>query len=311
MQSFSANPHDPRDHLLVLELWGLGDVALALPFIRAASAHARVTLVARPHAAPLVRWVAPEVDFVPLTAPWTAHRGKYRLHRWPWRELTALLRGLRRRRFTAAVSVRPDPRDHLLLALTGATMRVGFPRAGSSLFLTNALPPPADPHRSAAWAALAQRFNWTLPPGGQRLNDSQGAIVIHTGAAQPERRWPVARFTEIATRLRAAGRTVTVLDENSGGLDDLLAVLARAERFIGNDSGPGHVAALLGVPTFTVMGSSTGALFHPVHPQAAWIDGAPCPHKPCRDFCRFDRPHCIQDLAFDDVWRQLEPWLAR
>ena len=37
--------------LLVLELWGVGDVALALPFLRIASQRADVTLLAKRHAA--------------------------------------------------------------------------------------------------------------------------------------------------------------------------------------------------------------------------------------------------------------------
>ena len=51
-------------------------------------------------------------------------------------------------------------------------------------------------------------------------------------------------------------------------LDALLTKLASADRFIGNDSGPGHLAALLGVPTFTIFGPQLPELFAPQHPQA-------------------------------------------
>src|SRR5688572_5680786 len=70
--------------MLVLELWGLGDLALAMPFLRAASSRARVSLLAKPHAAPLLARFAPAVELIPFVAPWTAFTGKYRLHRWPW-----------------------------------------------------------------------------------------------------------------------------------------------------------------------------------------------------------------------------------
>ena len=90
----------------------------------------------------------------------------------------------------------------------------------------------------------------------------------------------------------------------------MIATLATADRFIGNDSGPGHVAALLGVPTFTVFGAQLAANFLPVHPQAGWIEGAACPHKPCHDYCRFSEPLCITRLGVDDVWARLAPWLA-
>jgi len=294
----------------VLELWGLGDLALALPFLRAASTRARVTLVARPHAAPLLARFAPDVALLPFTAPWTAFTGKYRLQRWPWRVLGQLRRELRAARFDIAVSARPDPRDHALLALAGAHHRLGFPRAGSGALLSTPIAPPARPHRAEHWRALATELGWTLaPPVAASPARIPGRIVIHSGAGHAVRRWPAERFALIADRLRADGREVLVIDDTLRDLDVLLATLATAERFIGNDSGPGHLAALLGVPTFTIFGPQLPELFAPQHPDAAWIEGAPCPHKPCFDACRFAAPHCIRDLTPDAVWRALQAWL--
>ena len=310
MQSFSAPPTDARPRLLVVELWGLGDLALAVPFLRAASAHMRVTLLAKPHAAALVRRFCPEVELIPFVAPWTAHRHKYQLARWPWLELSGLISGLRQRRFAVAVSARPDPRDHTLMALAGANVRAGFPRAGSTPLLTDVLSRPESRHRQGHWSALAAYFGLGALPVPAASSRPPRHIVIHTGAAQPTRAWPHAHFGEIATRLRATGYDVTLLDAATGNLDELLATLASADRFIGNDSGPGHLAALLGVSTFTIFGAEFAKNFHPVHPQAAWMDGAPCPYKPCRDYCRFDRPHCIQDVSVDQVWGNITRWLG-
>jgi ADP-heptose:LPS heptosyltransferase len=117
MPSFSTTAPDRRPRLLVVELWGLGDLALATPFLQEAGRHRPVALLAKPHAAPLLRRFCPEVELIAFTAPWTVFRGKYRLHRWPWRELLAVRRALRARRFASAVSVRRDPRDHVLMRL--------------------------------------------------------------------------------------------------------------------------------------------------------------------------------------------------
>jgi ADP-heptose:LPS heptosyltransferase len=301
----------PPPRLLALELWGLGDLALALPFLQAATAHAQVTLLAKPHAAPLLAHFAPTVELVPLTAPWTAFSGKYRLLHWPWRELRRTVAELRRRRFDLGVSARPDPRDHLLLALAGARRRFGFPRAGSRPLLHAALPRPTPPHRAAHWAALARELGWPLAATAPRRPDPAGRhLVIHAGAGHPVRLWPRERYDALAARLRAAGWRVTFLPDTGGNLPQLLATLASADRFLGNDSGPGHLAALLGVPTFTIFGPQLPELFAPQHPAAAWIEGAPCPHKPCFDACRFAAPHCIQSLGMDAVWPRVESWLT-
>ncbi|MBI2516062.1 MAG: glycosyltransferase family 9 protein [Opitutae bacterium] len=308
MQSNSTPAACRRPRLLVVELWGVGDLALAVPFLREASRHAQVTLLAKPHAAPLVRRFCPEVELLPLTAPWTAFRGKYRLPAWPWSELGAVVQGLRSRRFAAAVSARRDPRDHLLMALSGAALRAGFPRLGSRGLLTDSPPRPARPHRAEHWRALAAHFGWELPEPAPAPRTGRH-VIIHTGAGQPVREWPRERFAEIAARLRADGWRVTLLDDSLRDLDQLLDLLATADRFIGNDSGPGHLAPLLGVPTFTIFGPQLPELFAPTHPQSAWIDGAPCPHKPCFDSCHFATPHCIQRLDVDAVWLRTTAWL--
>lgn len=309
MPSTAPPAPDRRPRLLVVELWGLGDLALAVPFLRVAARHARVTLLAPPRAAPLLRRCCPDVELLPCTAPWTAFTRKYGLLRWPWRALGATVAALRARRFAAAVSARRDPRDHALLALAGAAVRAGFPRLGSRLALTDALRSPERPHRAAHWRALATHFGWAWPRPETPAPRHGRHLVLHAGAGHPVRAWPRERFEELAARLRAAGWRVTVLDEGTTDLDALLDTLATADRFVGNDSGPGHLAALLGVPTFTIFGPQLPALFAPQHPQAAWIEGAPCAFKPCFDACRYATPHCLGDLPTDAVWAALAAWL--
>jgi ADP-heptose:LPS heptosyltransferase len=323
MQSFS------RPTLLVLELWGLGDLALAVPFLQEASRHARVTLVVKPQWTPLVEAFCPGVELISFVAPWTAFAGKYRLRSWPWRDLRILLRTLRARHFDLAVSARPDPRDHGLMAIGGAARRLGFPRAGSGALLSTRLPDGRTMHRAEAWRRLAAATGWDLAaPSDRRLRPaaSDAPIALHSGAGQPTRLWPLDRFATIAGRLRAMGRNVRVLCDaaqipawrqlgESAAVAPtdprtLLDALADAAQFLGNDSGPGHLAALCGVPTFTIFGPQLRALFAPIHPQAAWIDGRPCRYKPCFDKCRFATPNCIHEIGSEQVWSALSDWPA-
>lgn len=295
--------------MLAVELWGLGDIALAVPFLREAAKHGRVTLLAKPHAAPLLRRFAPETELIELNAPWTAFRGKYRLHRWPWRELRGAARALRTQTFTHAVSARRDPREHAFLRWAGIKTLCGFPRAGSGLFLHEALPLPSEPHRAAHWRALATSLGWTLPPA-PTTQPTGRHLVMHIGAAQPTRRWPRERYESLAQRLRDTGWRVTLLDDSLTDLNVLLDTLATADRFVGGDSGPGHLAALLGMPTFTLFGPQLPELFAPQHAHAAWIEGAPCDYKPCFDNCRYAQPNCLLHHTPDNVWPRLAAWLS-
>jgi len=127
-----------KPRLLIIQLWGLGDLVIATPFIRAAVEKFDVTLLAKPYALELQPRLWPGIQVVPFDAPWTAFTGKYQLWRWPWREILHL----RRRfggQFEYGASARWDPRDHWLLTFLGVKNRLGFPRMRSNIFLTQPL----------------------------------------------------------------------------------------------------------------------------------------------------------------------------
>src|SRR2546423_15568072 len=108
-----------RPKLLVLELWGLGDLSLAAPFLQAAVEKFEVTLLAKPVASELQSSLWPGVKVIPFIFPWTAFRNKYQLWKWPWRQLWNLRKELRAQHYDFGISARWDPRDHLLLMLVG------------------------------------------------------------------------------------------------------------------------------------------------------------------------------------------------
>jgi ADP-heptose:LPS heptosyltransferase len=317
-----------KQRLLVLDLWGVGDLGVASPFLRLASEKYEVTLVAKPLAEELRPRFWPDVHVVPFTAPWTFFERKYRLHEWPWKSILQLLQTLRRKKFDAVVSARWDPRDHLLMALTGAKRRYGFARLGSQVFLTDPLNAGEQPtHRYAHWQQVAKALEFDLPTNCVVTKESNGQpIVIHTGASQPVKVWPLERYARLVHRLRGQGYSVRVLcDANQlefwqeqgeavvapRSLTELCGLLDLASVFIGNDSGPGHLAAVSGTPTFTIFGNQGPAMFAPIHPASEWIEGASCRYKPCYDHCRFPVPNCLVDLDEEKVCRHIELFAAK
>lgn len=124
---------------------------------------------------------------------------------------------------------------------------------------------------------------------GRSLLGTSGAdhpvLVIHPGATDPRRRWPADHFAELARQACAAGWQVTVVGDGDdrdaaarivaavpgstvsvvrdGGdgagrafsvageltLPELLGVLGGATVMVGNDSGPRHLAAAVGIAT--------------------------------------------------------------
>jgi heptosyltransferase-2 len=324
-----AVPAAVKPKLLVIELWGLGDLAIATPFLRAAAERFEVTLLANPHALEMQPHFWPGVRVIPFVAPWTAFHGKYQLWRWPWRKMFGLRQEVRAEHFEFGLSARWDARDHLLLDFLGVTSRIGFPRFGSGAFLTDLLNAPGiTAHRYEFWRAAGKFLGIDLPA---RKNiplpkqSSRNVVVIHSGAGQPVRVWPLENYRALVRHLRETGCQVKVLCDaaqlsqwqqfgeanvvSPSTITELLDAFDQAGAFIGNDSGPGHLAAICGVPTFTIFGPQLPECFLPIHPQAEWIEGLPCPYKPCKDYCHFATPHCLWDITEESIWPRVKTFV--
>jgi ADP-heptose:LPS heptosyltransferase len=320
-----------KPKLLVVELWGMGDLIIATPFLQAASQKYQVTLLAKPYAQDLQLRFWPEVKVLPFVAPWTAFEKKYHLFSWPWRQIFKLRRQLAEEKFDFGLSARWDPRDHFLLTIARARTRLGFPRLRSQMFLSRALlRPEPKAHRYENWRVMAQALDFQLPEREKLImpsNRDSREILVHTGAGQPVRVWPLERYRSIVARLRGrkiqvqvacdpdqqdwwlqAGETSIAMPRSVG---ELFSLIQSAGAFIGNDSGPGHLAAFSGVPTLTIFGPQLPDWFAPLRPASEFIPGKACPYKPCSDYCQFPTAVCMVNSSEEEVWKRVEAFIDR
>jgi ADP-heptose:LPS heptosyltransferase len=327
-----------KPKLLIVELWGLGDLVIGTPFLRAATERFDVTLLAQPYALDLQHRLWPGVRVVTFVAPWTAFKNKYHLWHWPWREIFRLRKQLTDEHFEFGLSARRitssplsgDVRDHLLLRLAGVKNRIGFSFLRSRFCLTQSVAHPApEAHRYESWRAMARALNLELPPRESIVipaASGRRSVLIHSGAKQPVRVWPLENYKRLAGRLRQKNVPVQIAcdpdqrewwlraGENTvampGTVAELIALTDRAGVFIGNDSGPGHLAAFCGVPTFTIFGPQLPEWFAPLHPASEWMEGLVCPYMPCSDYCRYPTPRCLWGIREEEVWTRVEKFLA-
>lgn len=99
--------------LVVFELHHLGDAVMALPFLRAAGKTHQVSVVCRPPVAQFLQAATTGVEILPAADSWPA--------------LAAQARALRLGKTDTAACVWADARAQILMALTGAGVRAGFP----------------------------------------------------------------------------------------------------------------------------------------------------------------------------------------
>jgi ADP-heptose:LPS heptosyltransferase len=101
--------------------------------------------------------------------------------------------------------------------------------------------------------------------------------IIHPVAATPEKTWRAKGFLAVAERLRELGMEPVFIGaaENDlapfrafrtvagAPLAEVKTLLAGASFFVGNDSGPAHMAAAFGLPVVVIFGSSNPAIWGP------------------------------------------------
>jgi len=185
-----------------------------------------------------------------------------------------------------------------LVRASRARARVGFDpsylRERDRAALTTAVPYPAGkPHQSEVSMALARALGAAHAPApphyvaDPRLFAAMpaGAVYLHPGAGKIKNRWPAARFASVARELIARGADVRWIEgpQDSGCVEEagralgrslpvvsgepipmLAARFARASLYVGNDTGPLHLAGATGCPTVGVYGWSDPAEWAPV-----------------------------------------------
>ncbi len=161
-------------------------------------------------------------------------------------------------------------------------------------------------------------------------------LVIGLGASRPAKMWPVERFHQLAQRwisekkgsvIVIAGPDESELassfanDENTlvrlgGDLMVNAGLIARAEWFIGNDSGPKHLAVALGVKTLTLFGPENPFEWHPYDRKAhpvIFIEGLSCRKALAEGLpewcgihqCVEQKHRCMREISVDQVRNKL------
>jgi ADP-heptose:LPS heptosyltransferase len=158
--------------------------------------------------------------------------------------------------------------------------------------------------------------------------------VLQPGARLPEMRWPVAKFAETARWLREKYGIVSVV--NLGARDDeiatevrnemgncavvldsqldireLIALVAASRIFVGNDSGPAHLAAALQRPSVVIFSVTDPVQWRPWQTEHRIVQsGATFDHPRGDKAIIASNPRAISSITVDEVRQSCEELLA-
>lgn len=162
-------------------------------------------------------------------------------------------------------------------------------------------------------------------------------VSVNAGPLDYKRRWPLASYGELIRRIAThypdhrivligAADEAPYVDEvaalippnprvtNLCGLlevEQLVLLLQRSQLFIGNDGGPLHLAAAVGVPTVSFFGPETPSLYGPRGTaDTVLYKNVPC--SPClnayysKDNSSCRNNVCMKSISVDEAWAAVQ-----
>ena len=270
--------------IMIVRLSALGDVCHAMAVVQAIMQrhpNAQVTWLTSPLEAKLVR-LLPGVEVIEYDK------------RSGFKGMFAIKRALRERYFDILLHLQWSLRASVLTRMVKAGRRVGFARAQSrekQYWFVNELAPLAQgEHVLDSFMAQASVLDVSepslpcelnLPPLPKEL--SVPYVVINPSASKAERNWTVAGYQAVLECLSEKGITAVltggpseqeqqfaqqILEGKSADvinlvgktpLDKMLRVLKQAELVVSPDTGPAHMATLVGTPVLGLYAHSNPA----------------------------------------------------
>jgi len=273
--------------IVILKFNHLGDNVVFVPVVQAIRQLRpdwEITLLTTPNEAALYhgKWGPQEIIVSPKEKFDRSFRRPWDLARWIWT--------VRKCKPDAClISFDQGTVAHLVAKLSGARIRVGGNlsdiKVGGSL--THEVTLPAD-GRPATWhwemartlvGALGMKDEWPAHPpapelshllgGGVRVPRARKQVVIHSGASRPINQWPIERFEAVAVSLAKDFEVLWIMHGGTTGpapegttsvtvttLGELADLQHGADLFLGNNSGPMHLANALGCRGVAVTGPS-------------------------------------------------------
>jgi ADP-heptose:LPS heptosyltransferase len=176
-------------------------------------------------------------------------------------------------------------------------------------------------------AALKQKLE------GLGVDFSRKIIAIHAGATKAYKKWPNEHFAAMTSALMEQNQQVVFIGAghdhietasvlamiapstrgsfpidlcNQMSLAELAAFFTHIVAFVGNDSGPSHLAAAMGVPGFVIFGPTDVSIWGPLSSSTEVVKGSePCALECSRKLCLHNH-RCLRSIQPQLIAQKLQ-----
>ncbi|MBN1754940.1 glycosyltransferase family 9 protein [bacterium] len=322
---------NPLERILVIRLSSIGDIVITTPVLRNLREllpHSKITYLTRKEYAPML-----------LHNPYIDGIIALELSQMKWEKYIGFAMSLRSERFSMVIDLHNNIRSRILSAILNVPLSYHVPKpywkrwrlihhAGS--FTPKSLDI-LDQYLSTLKEAGFQVKTFfpeifvTESEKAACLNQLEPFIGkqfvgIHPYAKWKNKEWGIEKYLDVAQLLSSEGYNVLFWDSPharapelkylcTDDLRELIGYLSICNLFVGNDSGPAHIAAALGVPTLTIFG--------PTHPVLGFTprgrtnvkvlhSGIPC--SPCskhgENHCKYQTLRCMDAVKPEQVFKE-------
>jgi len=334
-------PFNPQ-RILVVRIDSLGDAVLTLPALEALKTrfpNAQIDFLVSPAVHELYAFLFPNSKIILFERNWLSGMGSFG---GIWGESFSIVKQLKASHYDLGIDFRGDLRTILLMSLADIPHRWGREGTGGGFLLTHKLPNPFQKHEilenvelvSENGSCLKVEFP-PLPHAVRRSEIVQGKkVIIHVGAGYPSKRWSAENFVEVAKRIREKrlGTPIFIGTEEEGSLlgpyrnrigagmvdltgktsfKELLELLADTDLYIGNDSGPAHLAALLDRKIVLIFSGTNDFKRWAPWSSKLQLVHHPVPCSPCEErVCPLERQICLEEIPVEEVFCAVEKALS-
>lgn len=329
--------------ILVVNVNWLGDVIFSIPFLRALRENFPNNFIAStiPERCKEVLKGCPYLDEVIYFDERTTHQRF-------WKKIQFILK-LRKKRFDTAILIHRSLTRTIICFLAGIKNRIGYYTRKRGWLLTKKIKPlqKERTHRTDYYLGILegmglkidsrnyefflenshrQSIKDKLKAAGFRENECFG--VLHPGANEPIRRWPVENFAQLAWRISeefglrvvvsgadrdiSLGREIEELSPvklinlcGKTSLKELAALFEKADFVVSGDTGPMHIASAVGSRVICLFGTASPKITSP-RGKAKFVIiqkdvgcAIPCYKLDCQD------NRCMKAITVDEVAEKL------
>ncbi|MBU0600469.1 lipopolysaccharide heptosyltransferase II [bacterium] len=258
-----------------------------------------------------------------------------------------LVKKIRRKRFNLAILPHKSLRSVLIAVFSGIKERVGLKKYLAYLFYSKKIPLIKEDQAIERNLRLASALNCALIEKNPhlylsakdneytdkflRINSHDYLVGINPGAAWKTKRWVKEGFAEVGNILAKEGKVKIIFfggpNETSlvkeimelinfkpiiatgkTTVRQMISLISKCKLYIGNDSGPTHIAASLGIPTVVIFGPTVLEQgFTPRGDKVVILENKSLKCRPCGghgpDRCKYDTLACMKSISAEEVIR--------